>query len=101
MRMLIAVLAVSLSAACSLTLAPLPKNGQVCGGRSSQYGSQCNSPITVVITIGPSYQYTDNSDAMCYQFAPVGASVKVGGSYSFQNNTSAPITIMGANQVPW
>jgi hypothetical protein len=101
MRLLIAVLAVSLAAACSLTLAPLPDAGQNCGGHSGQWGSQCGSPIAIVITIGPSYQYTDNSDAMCYQFAPVAASVKVGGSYSFQNNTSAPITILGANQVPW
>jgi hypothetical protein len=55
----------------------------------------------VVITIGPSYQYSGNSDTMCYQFSPVGASVPTGGSYSFQNNTSSPITILGANQTPW
>ena len=99
--MLIAVLAVTLAAACSLTLAPLPGAGQNCGRGSSQWGSQCNSPIAIVITVGPSYQYTDNSDAMCYQFSPGMASVTIAGSYSFQNNTSAPITILGANQVPW
>ena len=101
MRKLIAILAVPLFAACSLTLAPLSADGQNCEGSSYQRGSQCNSHIPIVIIIGPSYQYADNSDTMCYQFSPVAASVKIGGSYSFQNNTSSPITILGADQVPW
>lgn len=102
MRMLIAVLAMSVVAACSLTLAPLPDGGgQNCRSGSSQWGSRCDSPIQIVIAIGPSRQYTDNFDTMCYQFAPVVASVKIGGSYSFQNNTSSTITIMGADQTPW
>ena len=101
MRKLIAIVAVPLVAACSLTLAPLAGDGQNCGGDSNQRGSQCNTHIPIVIIIGPSYQYSDNSDAMCYQFSPVAASVMVGGSYSFQNSTRSPITIVGADQVPW
>jgi hypothetical protein len=100
MRKLIAILAVPLVAACSLTLAPLADGGN-CGGNSYQRGSQCTSHIPIVIIIGPSYQYSDNSDRMCYQFSPVAASVTIGGSYSFQNNTSSPITILGADRVPW
>src|SRR5579872_6404071 len=101
MRTLIVVLAMSLVAACSLTLAPLPDGGQHCRSGSGQWGSQCDAPIQITIAIGPSRQYLDNSDSMCYQFAPVVASVKIGGSYSFQNNTGSTITIMGADQTPW
>jgi hypothetical protein len=101
MRMLIAVLAVPLFAACSLTLAPLADGGQNCGAGWDHRGSQCNSHIPIIIIIGPSYQYTNSSDTMCYQFSPNAASVKIGGSYSFQNSTSSPITILGADQVPW
>jgi hypothetical protein len=102
MRMLIAVLAMPLFAACSLTLAPLPPGGgQNCRSGSNASGARCNSPAATVITIGPSHQYTDNSDALCFQFSPVVASMQVGGSYSFQNNTSSPITILGADQAPW
>jgi hypothetical protein len=100
MRKLIAVLAVPLFAACSLTLAPLSSDGQNCE-RSYQRGSQCSSPIPIIIIIGPSYQYRNSSDTMCYQFSPAAASVKIGGSYAFQNSTSSPITILGADQVPW
>jgi hypothetical protein len=105
MRILIAVLAMSLVSACSLTLAPLPDAAQNCGYGSSWSGTSCrsgnHSSAGTVIVIGPSLQYTDNADAMCYQFSPTVASVTMGGSYVFQNNTSSPITIMGANQVPW
>jgi hypothetical protein len=99
MRLLIAALALPLIAGCALTLSPL--DGQNCRDSSNQHGSQCISPIPITIIIGPTYQYSDNSDRMCYQFSPVLASVTVGGTYSFQNNTSSPITIMGANGAPW
>jgi hypothetical protein len=98
MRLLIAALALPLIAGCALTLSPL--DGQNCQG-SNQRGSQCHSSIPIVIIIGPTYQYSDNSDRMCFQFSPVMASVKVGGTYSFQNNTNSPITIMGADGTPW
>ena len=101
MRMLIAILAMPLVAACTVTLAPLSSDGRNCEGGWSQRGTQCNSPIPIVIIIGPSYQYSDNSDTMCYRFSPVSASVKIGGSYAFQNSTSSPITILGADQVQW
>ena len=105
MRILIAVLAMSLVSACSLTLAPLPDGAQNCGYGSSWSGTSCtsghHSSAGTVIVIGPSLQYTDNSDAMCYQFSPTVTSVTMGGSYVFQNNTSSSITIMGANQVSW
>ena len=102
MRTLIAVLAIPMFAACSLTLAPLPPGGgQNCRSGSNASGARCNSAAATVITIGPSHQYADNSDALCFQFSPVVASVPVGGSYSFQNNTSSPITILGADQAPW
>lgn len=100
MRKLIAILAVPLVSACSLTLSPLA-DGQNCGNSSYQHGSQCTTHIPIVIIIGPSYQYSDNSDTMCYQFSPGSATVPVGGSYTFQNNTSASITILGADRTPW
>jgi hypothetical protein len=95
MRLLIAALALPLIAACSLTLAPIDG----CRDGSSHRGSQCGIPI--VIVIAPTYQYSDNSDTMCYQFSPVQASVNVGGSYTFQNNTSSRITIQGADGSAW
>src|SRR5579862_8384535 len=101
MRKLIAMLAVPMVAACSLTLAPLAGAGQNCRDGSNQRGSQCDTQIPIVIIIGPSYQYSDNSDTMCYQFSPGSASVPIGGSYSFQNNTSSSITILGADRTPW
>lgn len=102
MRMLIAVVALSLLAACQLTLAPLPDGGQNCGYGSSWSGASCRSASAgTVIAIGPSLQYPDNADVLCYQFSPTVVSVTVGGSYVFQNNTSSPITILGTNQVPW
>ena len=54
-----------------------------------------------VISVGPTLQYTDNADVLCYQFSPTVVTVKIGASYAFQNNTNSPVTIMGANQVPW
>ena|ERR1019366_4921058 len=102
MRTLIAVLGLSLLAACQLTLAPLPDGGQGCGHASSWSGSSCyNSYSATVISIGPTLQYANNADVMCYQFSPAVVSVKVGANYAFQNNTGSPITIMGANQVAW
>jgi plastocyanin len=102
MRKLMVVLAVSVLAACQLTLAPLPDGYQDCGRASSWSGSSChNSYSATVINIGPTLQYTNNADLMCYQFSPTVVTVKVGASYTFQNNTSSSITIMGANQGPW
>ena len=103
MRMLIAVVSVCMLSACKLsldaTLAPLD-----CGDSNSHRGSSCTSnhgPGGIVIIILPSRQYTDDADALCYQVSPVSASVTVGGSYYFQNNTSSTITIQGSNQTPW
>ena len=101
MRMLIAVLAASVVAACSLTLGPLPGDGQSCGGSGYSRSSSRCTPITVVITIGPTHRYNDSSDTMCYDFSPGAASVTTAGSYTFQNNTNSTITILGANQQPW
>ena len=101
MRMLIAILAVPLVAACSLTLAPLPDGGSNCRSGSNASGSRCDAPAGTVISVGPSHQYTGSSDTLCYQFSPVVESVQIGGSYVFQNNTSSSITILGADQVPW
>jgi hypothetical protein len=105
MRMLTALVAVSLLSACTLSLAPLSGNGDNCSNDSSRGGQSCtptnHTPIVVVIAIGPSRQYSDNNDGMCYQFSPAPASVLTGGTYSFQNNTSSSITIVGSNQIPW
>jgi hypothetical protein len=104
MRILIALVTVCMLSACKLsldaTLAPLD-----CGDSSNQRGSSCaignHGSGGIVIVIGPSRQYTDAADASCYQVSPVAASVTVGESYSFQNNTSASITIQGSNQATW
>lgn len=104
MRMLTALVTACLLSACKLsldaTLAPLD-----CGDGSSQHGSSCTSgghgSGGIVIVVGPSRQYTDDADALCYQVSPLAASVTVGETYAFQNNTSATITIQGSNQAQW
>ena len=102
MRKLPTVLAVSVLAACQLTLAPLP-DGQNCGYHSSWSGSSCQNSNNygTVIAVGPTLQYTDNADVLCYQFSPTVVTVKIGASYAFQNNTSSTITILGADQQTW
>ena len=85
-------------AACQLTLAPLP-DGQNCGNHSN--ASCYNSYSATVITVGPTLQYPNNADVMCYQFSPTVVSVKVGATYTFQNNTSSTITILGTDQTTW
>ena len=104
MRILVALATVCLLSACKLsldaTLAPLD-----CGDSNNQRNSSCSTGGHggggIVIVIGPSRQYTDAADAQCYQVSPLAASVAVGGTYAFQNNTSSTITIQGSNQTQW
>ena len=102
MRALIAICAICLLASCRLSLdavlAPLD-----CGDSYNHRGSTCEGvlPGAIVIVIGPSRQYSDPSDALCYQVSPVTATVKIGESYTFQNSTSSSITIQGSDQSRW
>jgi hypothetical protein len=104
MRALFAICAIVLLSSCRLSLdavlAPLDCGGD--GGYHHQ-SSSCSGviPGPIVIVIGPSRQYSDPSDALCYQVSPVTATVKVGESYTFQNSTSSMITIQGADQSTW
>ena len=76
MRALIAICAICLLASCRLSLdavlAPLD-----CGDSYNHRGSTCEGvlPGAIVIVIGPSRQYSDPSDALCYQVSPVTATV--------------------------
>ena len=104
MRILIALVTVCMLSACKLaldaTLSPLG-----CDGSSNERGSSCTTSNhgsgPIVIIIGPSRQYTDAADALCYQLSPAAASVTVGGGYSFQNSTNSNITIQGSDQATW
>jgi hypothetical protein len=76
-----------------------------CSGGTDQYGASCgsyyNGPTATVIAIGPWHQYTDAADSYCFEFSPTPASVRMGDSFYFQNNTGSSITILGSNQTPW
>jgi len=101
MRLLVALATVCLLSACKLsldaTLAPLD-----CGDSYSRHGSSCGGLAgPIVIVIGPSRQYADAGDALCYQVSPVAASVKVGESYTFQNSTNSNITVQGSDRSTW
>jgi hypothetical protein len=103
MRTLIAIAAICLLSSCKLSLdaslAPLD-----CGDSHDQRGSSCgggHGGAGIVIVIGPTRQYNDAADALCYQVSPATASVALGGTYAFQNTTNATITIQGSNQAAW
>jgi hypothetical protein len=102
MRSLIAFLAVSLATGCIFPTGSRYGSDN-CTAGTDQWGNPCNynGPGGAVITIGPSGQYADNADTLCYQLSPTPASVPSGGSYYFRNNTSSNITILGINQTPW
>jgi plastocyanin len=102
MRTLFALVAICLLSSCKLSLdaslAPLD-----CSDSYNQHDSTCSGDHGggITIVVGPSRQYADGADALCYQLSPVTATVQVGESYSFENNTNSTITIQGANQSTW
>jgi hypothetical protein len=53
-----------------------------------------------VIAIQSAPVYGDPADNSCFQFSPLPASVRVGGTYFFENNTNSAVTIIGPNQIP-
>jgi hypothetical protein len=105
MRKLFVIAAISMVSACRLSVEPVFGNGQDCSDTSTQHDSSCtpitHSPTVAVISIQPTRVYADSTDALCYQFSPSPASVRMGGSYYFQNNTNSSITIVGSDQIPW
>ncbi|HEV8411305.1 MAG TPA: hypothetical protein VGQ30_12410 [Gemmatimonadaceae bacterium] len=101
MRTLIAIVSLCLLSACRLSL-DAAFDPLSCSDSYNHRGTTCDGGLgSVVIVVGPSRQYTDSGDAMCYQVSPVTATVQVGGSYSFQNNTNSTITIQGSDQSTW
>ncbi len=103
MRKLIALGALVLLSACRVSLDGTIGFADNCGSGYGQRSSTCTSGHNsglIVIVIQPTRVYGD-ADALCYQFNPTPASVTTSGSYSFQNNTSSNVTIVGSNQVPW
>jgi hypothetical protein len=108
MRKLVVLAAILLLPACRVSVEPLYGVDITCTdsyGHHYQSQSSCSatitSPTTVVISIQPTPVYSASADAQCYQFNPSPASVRVGGHYYFQNNTSSAVTILGSNGVPW
>ena len=109
MRPIMALAALSMLTACRVTTEPLygdgDAGGQHCPAGSTESSRGCipnyQTPAVTVISIGPSREYTDSADVMCYSLTPAPASIKAGGSYRFQNNTSASITIVDSNGIPW
>jgi hypothetical protein len=108
MRVFIVAVTALLLSACRLSLdAALDPIVTCDGNNSGRNGSNgsCtpdnHGPGGIVIIIGPSRQYSDGADTLCYQFSPMPAQVTTGGSYSFQNNTNSTVTIQGANQQSW
>ena len=104
MRTLIAIVSLCLLSACRLSL-DAALDPLSCSDSYNQRGTTCSTGNggvgSIVIVVGPSRQYTDAADAMCYQVSPVAASVQVGGTSTFQNSTSSTITIQGADQSTW
>jgi len=106
MRILSALVAVALLTACRVVTEPYyGDTGGECQQGWSRSGGTCTRdyqpPTVAVISIGPSREYTDSADVMCYSLTPAPASIRTGGSYRFQNNTSASITIVDSNGIPW
>jgi hypothetical protein len=104
MRTLIAIVSLCLLSACRLSL-DAALDPLSCSDSYNHRGTTCttgNGGVgSIVIVVGPSRQYTDAADAMCYQVSPVAASVQVGGTSTFQNSTSSTITIQGSDQSTW
>lgn len=104
MRVLVALCSIALCTGCFVT-GPLYGDRDRCQDGWSQSARGCvpdyQTPAVTVISIGPSREYADTADTMCYSLAPSPASIKEGGSYRFQNNTGASVTIVDANGIPW
>jgi hypothetical protein len=103
MRKLIIVAAMLLVSACRVALDGTVGFADNCDSGYGQRSSSCTTSHgtgVIVIVIQPVRVYGDG-DALCYQFNPTPASVTTSGSYSFQNNTSSNLTIVGSNQIPW
>ena len=104
MRTMIAIVSLCLLSACRLSL-DAAFDPLSCSDSSNHRGTTCttgNGGVgSIVIVVGPSRQYTDAADAMCYQVSPVTASVQVGGTSAFQNNTNSTITIQGSDRSTW
>ena len=104
MRTLIAIVSLCLLSACRLSL-DAALDPLSCSDSYNHRGTTCttgNGGVgSIVIVVGPSRQYTDAADAMCYQVSPVAASVQVGGTSTFQNSTTSTITIQGSDQSKW
>jgi hypothetical protein len=105
MRVLIALIAISLLTGCRIQTEPLYGDGGHCQSGWSESSRGCvpgyQTPVVTGISIGPSREYADSSDTMCYTLAPAPASIRAGGSYRFQNNTGQSLTILDSNNVPW
>ncbi len=105
MRTFIALSALMLLTACRIQTEPLYGDTDSCESGWSRVGGVCTRdyqpPAVTMISIGPSREYTDSLDTMCFQLTPAPASIKEGGSYRFQNNTGLNITIVDSNQIPW
>ncbi len=109
MRTIVAIAAICGSSAllsgCKVSVEPA-FSGVECTVGFTRHGTDCEpivngSPSVAVISVEPTRVYADSADALCYQFSPSPASVKMGGSYYFQNNTNSTVTIVGSNGVPW
>jgi len=104
MRSLLAIVSLCLLSACRLSL-DAAFDPLSCSDSYNHRGTTCttgNGGIgSIVIVVGPTHRYNDTADAMCFDVSPVAASVKVGGTYSFQNNTNSTITIQGSDQTTW
>jgi hypothetical protein len=105
MRIVIALAGVLLLSACRVVTEPLYGDTGTCDAGWSRSGGVCvqnyQPPTVTVISIGPSREYADSADTMCFTLSPAPASIKEGGSYRFQNNTGLNLTILDSNQVPW
>ena len=105
MRMFIALFALAALTACRVVTEPLYGDTESCESGWSRSGGVCiqdyQPPTVTVISIGPSREYADSADTMCYQLSPAPVSIRAGGSYRFQNNTGLNITIVDSNQIPW
>jgi hypothetical protein len=105
MRNFFAIVAICLLSACKVSVEPA-FSGVDCTIGYYRNGPSCTpientTPSVAVISVEPTRVYADSADALCYQFSPSPAAVRMGGSYYFQNNTNSTVTIVGSNGVPW
>ena len=105
MRTLIAIVSLCLLSACRLSLDAALDPLSCTDSYNHHGGTTCSTGNggvgSIVIVVGPSRQYNDAADAMCFQVSPVTASVQIGGTSAFQNNTNSTITIMGSDRSTW